>query len=99
MMVRVKVSRGIVPFSPMGIDSADTSKTPNGVIRMEKSHLLPNNPARQYVVPLHLCAVPIEEASPYQQRQPSVPIEAALCTKRGRNARYATVLSFMKSQQ
>jgi hypothetical protein len=45
IVVRVKVSRGIVPFSPLVIDSADTSKLPNGEIC--KSHLLPNNQARQ----------------------------------------------------
>jgi hypothetical protein len=28
--VRVKVSRGVVPFSPMAIDSANTSQPPNG---------------------------------------------------------------------
>ncbi len=28
IVVRVKVSRGIVPFSPMGIDSADTNQLP-----------------------------------------------------------------------
>jgi hypothetical protein len=27
-----------MPFSPMGIDSADTSQPPNGKIRMDKSH-------------------------------------------------------------
>ncbi len=47
IVVRVKVSRRIVSFSPMGIDSADTSQPPNEEICMEKSHLLPNNPARQ----------------------------------------------------
>ncbi len=46
-VVRVKVSRVIVPFSPMGIDSADNSQPPNVEICMDKSHLLPNNPARQ----------------------------------------------------
>ncbi len=30
-----------------GIDSADISQPPNGEIRMDKSHLLLNNPARQ----------------------------------------------------
>ncbi len=45
--VRVKVSRGIVPFFPMGIDSADISQPPNGEICMDKSHLLLNNPDRQ----------------------------------------------------
>ncbi len=43
IVVRVKVSRGIEPFSPMGIYSADTSQLPNGEICMDKSHLLPNN--------------------------------------------------------
>jgi hypothetical protein len=47
ILVKVKVSRGTVPFSPMGIDSADTGQPPNGEICMGKSHLLPNNPARQ----------------------------------------------------
>jgi hypothetical protein len=47
IVVRVKVSIGIKPFSPMEIDSADTSHPPNGEIYMDKSHLLPNNPARQ----------------------------------------------------
>ncbi len=47
IVVRVKVSRGIVSFSPMGIDSADISQPPNGEICMDKSHLLPYNPARQ----------------------------------------------------
>ncbi len=46
-VIRVKVSRGIEPFSPMEIDSADTSQPPNGEICMDKSHILPNNPARQ----------------------------------------------------
>jgi hypothetical protein len=32
IVVRVKVSRGIVPFSPMGIDSADTNQPSNGEI-------------------------------------------------------------------
>ncbi len=56
IMVRVKVSRGIVPFSPMGIDSADTNQPSNGEICMDKSHVVPNNPARrQYstVTPLY----------------------------------------------
>ncbi len=44
---KVKVSRGILSFSPMGIDSADTSQAPKGDICMDKSHLLSNNPARQ----------------------------------------------------
>jgi hypothetical protein len=47
IVVRAKVSRGIEPFSPMEIDSADTSQPPNGEICMDKSHILPNNPARQ----------------------------------------------------
>jgi hypothetical protein len=42
----VKVSRGNGPF-PMEIDRANTSQPPNGEICMDKSHLLPNNPARQ----------------------------------------------------
>jgi hypothetical protein len=60
IVVRVKVSRGNEPFSPMEIDSADTSQPLNEEICMDKSHLLP-------VVPLHLCTnrgghVPIEAA-------------------------------------
>jgi hypothetical protein len=48
IVVRVKVSRGIEPFFPMEIDIADTSQPPNvEMICMDKSHLLPNNPARQ----------------------------------------------------
>jgi hypothetical protein len=55
IVVRVKVSRGIVTFSLMGIDSADTNQPSNGEICMDKSHLLPNNPARQggTVTPLY----------------------------------------------
>ncbi len=50
IVVRVKVSRGIVPFFPMGIDSADTSQPLIGEACIDKSHLLPNNPARhQYL--------------------------------------------------
>ncbi len=45
IVARVIVSRGIEPFSPMGIDIADTSQPPNGEIGMDKSHLLPNKPA------------------------------------------------------
>jgi hypothetical protein len=49
IVVRVKVSRGIKPFSLIEIDSADTtgSQPPNGEIHMGESHLLSNNPARQ----------------------------------------------------
>ncbi len=47
IVVRVKVSRGFEPFSPMEINRAETSLPPNGEICMDKSHLLPNNPARQ----------------------------------------------------
>jgi hypothetical protein len=32
IVLRVKVSRGVVPFSPMGIDRANTSQLPNGEI-------------------------------------------------------------------
>ncbi len=46
-VVRVKVSRRIEPFSPIRIDSADTSQLPNGDVWIHKPHLLPNNPARQ----------------------------------------------------
>ncbi len=49
ILVRVKVSIGIEPFSPMGIDSADSSQPPSGEICMDKSQLLPA------VVPLYLC--------------------------------------------
>ncbi len=59
IVVRVKVSRGIVPFSPLGIDSADTNQPLNGEICMDKSHLLPNNPARQKY---RYTFVPIEAA-------------------------------------
>jgi hypothetical protein len=50
IVVRVKVSRGIEPFSPMGIDSADTSQPPNGGDSHGQftSTVLSNNPARQY---------------------------------------------------
>ncbi len=44
IVVTVKVSRGIEPFYPKGIDSADTSHE----ICMDKSQLLSNNPARRY---------------------------------------------------
>ncbi len=37
IVVRVKVSKGIEPFSPMEIDSADTSLPSNGEICMDKS--------------------------------------------------------------
>ncbi len=47
IVVNVKVSRGIGPFSPMGIYSTDTNQPPNGEICMDKSHLLSNNPTRQ----------------------------------------------------
>ncbi len=47
IVVRVRVSRGFEPFSPMGIDSADTNQSYNEENCMDKSHLLPNNPARQ----------------------------------------------------
>jgi hypothetical protein len=40
-VVRVKVSRGIEPFSPMGVDSVYTNQPSNGEICMDKSHLLP----------------------------------------------------------
>ncbi len=52
---------------PMGIDSADTSPSPNGEICMDKSPLLPNNPARQYY---RYTSVAIEAAN--------IPIEAAM---------------------
>ena len=47
IVVRVKVSRGIEPFSFIEIDNVDTSQPPNGEICMDKSLLLPNNSARQ----------------------------------------------------
>jgi hypothetical protein len=62
IVVRVKVSRGILPFSPTEIDSADTSPSPNGEICLDKSHLLPNNPARQLY---RYTSVPIK-ATEYQ---------------------------------
>ncbi len=46
IVVGIKVSRGIKPFSPLEIDSADTSQL-----------LLPNNPARQHY---RYTSVPIE---------------------------------------
>ncbi len=59
IVIRVNVSRGNEPFLPMEIDSADTSQPPNGEIGMDKSHLLPNNPARQKY---RYTSVPIEAA-------------------------------------
>ncbi len=47
IVVRVKISRGIEPFSSMGIDSADTSLLPNEEILIDKSRVHPNYPARQ----------------------------------------------------
>jgi hypothetical protein len=47
IVVSVKVSRGIEPFSPMEIDSTDTSQPSNGEICMDKSNILSYNPARQ----------------------------------------------------
>jgi hypothetical protein len=47
IVVNVKVSRVLEPFSPMGIYSTDTNQPPNGEICMDKSQLLSNNPARQ----------------------------------------------------
>jgi hypothetical protein len=40
-------SAGDLCHSQMGIDSVDTRRQPNGEICLDKSHLLPNNPARQ----------------------------------------------------
>ncbi len=40
IVVRVKVSRGIEPFSPMGIDSADTSQPPNGAVLWNRNYFL-----------------------------------------------------------
>jgi hypothetical protein len=37
IVVRVKVRTGFGPFSPMGIDIADTSRLPKGEICMDKS--------------------------------------------------------------
>ncbi len=54
IVVRVKVSRGFEPYSPMGIDSADTNQPSNGDICMDKSHLLPiNQPGSSTVTPLY----------------------------------------------
>jgi hypothetical protein len=36
IVVSVKVSRGFEPLFPMGNDSADTSRLPNGEIGMDK---------------------------------------------------------------
>jgi hypothetical protein len=47
ILVRVKVGREIVLFSPRRIDIADTFQPTTGEICMDKSHLLPNNPAQQ----------------------------------------------------
>jgi hypothetical protein len=46
IVVMVKVSRRIVSFSLLEIDSADTKQPSNEEICMDKSHLLPNNPVR-----------------------------------------------------
>jgi hypothetical protein len=43
----------------MGIDSADTNQPSNGEIWMDKSHLLSNNPDRQYY---RYTSAPIETA-------------------------------------
>jgi hypothetical protein len=52
--VRVKVSRGIKPFSLIEIDSADTSQPPNGEIHMDESHLLSiTQPGSSTVTPLY----------------------------------------------
>jgi hypothetical protein len=56
---QVKVSRGIKPFFPMGIGSADTSRQPIMKDCMDNSRLLLNNPARQSY---HYNSVPIEAA-------------------------------------
>ncbi len=48
----------------MEIDSADTGLPPNGEICMHKSHLLPNNPARQQY---RYTSVPIEAAGVFLQ--------------------------------
>jgi hypothetical protein len=58
--IGLKVSRGIEPFSPMGTESADTRQPPNGKICIDKSHLLPNNPAQQQY---RYTSVPIEAAT------------------------------------
>jgi hypothetical protein len=55
IVLTVKVSRGFEPFSPIEIESADTSQPSNEEICMGKSHFLPINPARGSIVPLHLC--------------------------------------------
>ncbi len=67
IVVRVKARRGNEPFSPMEIDSADTSQPPNGEICMDKSHLLPNNQTRSSTV-VRYTSGPIEAAN-YQQRR------------------------------
>jgi hypothetical protein len=54
----VKVSRGIEQFSPIGINSADTSQPPNGEICMDKSHLLSDNPAGSRYTSVPLEAAP-----------------------------------------
>ncbi len=51
IVVRVKVSIGIWPFFPMGIESADTNQPPNGEICMDKSQIT------QLVVPVPIEAV------------------------------------------
>ncbi len=59
IVVRNKVSRGIEPFSPMGIDSAEseTSQSPNGEFCMDKSSRLLSNtvtqPGSSTVTPLY----------------------------------------------
>jgi hypothetical protein len=48
IVVRVKVTRELCHFPQWeSTDSADTSQSANGEICMDKSHLLPNNPAWQ----------------------------------------------------
>jgi hypothetical protein len=47
VVIGFKSAGDLLCHSPMGIDSADIRQQPNGELCMDKSHLLPNNPARQ----------------------------------------------------
>jgi hypothetical protein len=68
IMVKVKVRTGIAPFSPMEIDSADTTQPPNGEICIGQITFTSKLPSPA-VVSLHLCT----------NRGGYVPIEAACC--------------------
>ncbi len=59
IVVRVKVSRGFEPFSPWGSTVRTLVNRPHGEIRVDKSHLLTINPARQKY---RYTSVPIEAA-------------------------------------